>query len=155
MASNLPTADVLFTLGSRTIPAPQLPASSNNGSQGLNRTNPLTDSLSNRQHFTSLKQVKGKVKVMLRATVQSASRLGIKHPSGAYDQKFITVRQLQASWFGALSLTRGRVCRLPDSVNSNTSLVEFTCYKLLNVCIYNICKTSVSPGLVQQIMPYH
>jgi hypothetical protein len=37
--------------------------------------------------------------------------LGIKHPSGTYDQIFITVKQLQA-WCGALSLTRGRVCRL-------------------------------------------
>jgi hypothetical protein len=38
--------------------------------------------------------------------------LGIKHPSGAYDQIFITVRQLWVCWCGALSLTRGRVCRL-------------------------------------------
>jgi hypothetical protein len=38
--------------------------------------------------------------------------LGIKHPSGAYDQIFITVRQMRLCWFGALSLTRGRVCRL-------------------------------------------
>jgi hypothetical protein len=51
-------------------------------------------------------------------------RLGIKYPSGAYDQIFITVRQLQACWYAALSLTRGRVCRLPDSVSSNTSLVS-------------------------------
>jgi hypothetical protein len=32
--------------------------------------------------------------------------LGIKHPSGAYDQIFITIRQLQVCWCGALSLTR-------------------------------------------------
>jgi hypothetical protein len=38
--------------------------------------------------------------------------LGIKHPSGAYDQIFITVRQLRVCWCGALSLTRGRVCSL-------------------------------------------
>jgi hypothetical protein len=38
--------------------------------------------------------------------------LGTKHPSGAYNQIFITVRQLRACWCGALSLTRGRVCRL-------------------------------------------
>jgi hypothetical protein len=38
--------------------------------------------------------------------------LGIKHPSGAYDHVFITVRQLRVCWCGALSLTRGRVCRL-------------------------------------------
>jgi hypothetical protein len=37
--------------------------------------------------------------------------LGIKHPSRAYDQIFIAVRQLQVCWCGALSLTRGRVCR--------------------------------------------
>jgi hypothetical protein len=50
--------------------------------------------------------------------------LGIKHPSGAYDQIFVTLRHLQACWSGALSLTRGRVCRLPDSVSSNTTLVS-------------------------------
>jgi hypothetical protein len=50
--------------------------------------------------------------------------LGIKHPSGSYDQIFITVTQLKACWCGALSLTRGRVCPLPDSVSSNTSLVS-------------------------------
>jgi hypothetical protein len=61
--------------------------------------------------------------------------LGIKHPSGAYDQNFLTVRQLQACWCGALSLRRGRVCRLPDSINSNKSLVcmhnlHFTSYEM-------------------------
>jgi hypothetical protein len=35
-----------------------------------------------------------------------------KHPYGAYDHILITVRQLQACWCEALSLTRGRVCRL-------------------------------------------
>jgi hypothetical protein len=34
------------------------------------------------------------------------------HPSGAYDQIFITVKQLRVCWCGAHSLTRGRVCRL-------------------------------------------
>jgi hypothetical protein len=37
--------------------------------------------------------------------------LGIKHPSGAYDEIFITSRQLWVCWCGALSLMRGRVCR--------------------------------------------
>jgi hypothetical protein len=41
-----------------------------------------------------------------------STTLGIKHPSGAYDQIFITVWQLRVCWFGAPSLTRGRVCRL-------------------------------------------
>jgi hypothetical protein len=49
---------------------------------------------------------------MLRPTVSRPARLGIKHPSGAYDQIFITVRQLRVCWCGALSLARGRVRRL-------------------------------------------
>jgi hypothetical protein len=36
--------------------------------------------------------------------------LGIKRPSGAYNQIFITVRQLRVCWCEALSLTRARVC---------------------------------------------
>jgi hypothetical protein len=64
--------------------------------------------------------------------------LGIKHPSGAYDQIFITVRQLQACCCGALSLTRGRVCHLPESQSAVVSLlyVQLTFDMLLNVCIY-------------------
>jgi hypothetical protein len=38
--------------------------------------------------------------------------LGIKHPSGAYDQISSTVRKLRVCWCGALSLTSERVCRL-------------------------------------------
>jgi hypothetical protein len=53
-----------------------------------------------------------KVKVMLRPMVSRPVCLGIKHPSETYEQIFITVRQLRVCWCGALSLTRGRVCRL-------------------------------------------
>jgi hypothetical protein len=53
-----------------------------------------------------------KFQVILRPTVSRSVCLGIKHPSGAYDQIFVTVRHLRVSSCGALSLTRGRVCRL-------------------------------------------
>jgi hypothetical protein len=38
--------------------------------------------------------------------------------SGSYDQIFITVRQLRVCWYGAPSLTRGRVCRLQSLLSS-------------------------------------
>jgi hypothetical protein len=56
--------------------------------------------------------IKVKVKVMLRPTVSRSVCLGVKHPSGAYDKIFITIRQLRVCWCGALSLTRERVCHL-------------------------------------------
>jgi hypothetical protein len=49
---------------------------------------------------------------MLRPTVSRPICLGVKHPPGAYDQIFITVKPLPVCWCGALSLTRERVCRL-------------------------------------------
>jgi hypothetical protein len=48
----------------------------------------------------------------LRPTVSQPVCLGMKHPSGAYDQIFVTVTQLRVCWCGALSLMRGRVCHL-------------------------------------------
>jgi hypothetical protein len=47
---------------------------------------------------------------------QSASRSGIKHPSGAYDQIFITVRHLFVFCCRAPSVTRVWVCLLQCTI---------------------------------------
>jgi hypothetical protein len=53
-----------------------------------------------------------KISLILQPTVGRPVCLGIKHPSGAYNQIFITVRQLQVCSCGVLSVMRWQVCRL-------------------------------------------
>jgi hypothetical protein len=53
-----------------------------------------------------------KPSLMLQPTISRPVCLGIMHTSGAYDQIFITIRQLWVCWCGALSLMRRWVCHL-------------------------------------------
>jgi hypothetical protein len=83
-------------------------------------------------------KVKIEVEIMLRSIVSQPVCLGIKHTSWAWDQIFISVRQLQTFRYGTLSLTRGRDCRLPKSQSAVTSLLSVCTIHNLHVikCTY-------------------
>jgi hypothetical protein len=64
-------------------------------------------------HRTTVESLFAESSLMLwPTTVHRLLCLIIKHQSEAYAQIFITVRQLRVCLRGALSLTRGRACRL-------------------------------------------
>jgi hypothetical protein len=88
----------------------------------------------------------------VRPTVSRPVCFGIKHSSAAWEQIYITVRQLRVCWCGALSLTRGRVCRLPEtsllfwasryiaSGRTPQKLVAHCCtHYLVTDCLSRIC----------------
>jgi hypothetical protein len=58
---------------------------------------------------------------------QSASLSWNKAPSGAFDQIFITVRQLRVCWCRAPTLTRGRVCLLLCTIYSIFTFYVLSC----------------------------
>jgi hypothetical protein len=67
--------------------------------------------------------------LMLRPTVSRPVCLGVKYPSGSYDQIFITVRQLRVCWCGALSLSDERSAQSFSSPGPVVLAIIFYCLK--------------------------
>jgi hypothetical protein len=90
---------------------------------------------------------------------QSVCLSWCRSPSGAHDQILITVWQLlSCPWEGAISDERTGLSFVSQPAVLG-QLSVCTIFYILHVShvteyIYNICKASVSPGSVQQIMPY-
>jgi hypothetical protein len=100
-----------------------------------------------------------RVRVTLRLTVNQSVRLGVEPHLGLMTKYYLLFDSYCLVLGRAPSLTRGRVCRLSESVSSITSIVIMYNFYILHVSrvleyIWNIYKASVSPGSVQQIMPY-
>jgi hypothetical protein len=82
---------------------------------------------------------------------QSASLSWNKAPIWGLRPDVITVWQLRACWCGALSLTRGRVCRLSESQSAVISLLSVCTIYILHVikCMYiqhiqGLCQSRLS-----------
>jgi hypothetical protein len=101
-----------FTVSDSKLPKPEGPVTStyiprNRAVQCYSQGSPLTH--------------KAKVKVMLWPMVSQTICLGIKHPSRAYNQIFMTVRQLWVCWCGTLWQQGGSVvysCCWPSTEQS-------------------------------------
>jgi hypothetical protein len=76
------------------------------------------------------------VKVTLRLTVSQSVCLGVNPKSGTFDQKFFLSSKLLFCFFGAPSLTRGRVCHvLVFVIEVYHSLVYLQQYLHLNYVV--------------------
>jgi hypothetical protein len=97
-----------------------------------------------------------RVRVTLRLTVSQSVCLGVEPRTGLMIRCLLLFDSYRLVIWRAPSLTRGRVCRLSESVSSITLVViryiylHFTCFAWLRY----IYMASVSPGSVQQVMPY-
>jgi hypothetical protein len=92
---------------------------------------------------------------------QSASLSWCRAPSGTHDQMFsLGSDHYSMSRHVASCLTRGRVCHLSHVLvfvkSVHTYILHSICthIEFIQLTMYNIYMASVSPGNVQQIMPY-